>query len=215
MGNASTFHYSLGEEIANAITHGIAILLSIAGLAVLVGFACANGAGAKTVTAVSIYGLSMFLLYTASTLYHSIPISRAKRILQNLDHSMIYVLIAGSYTPFCLIPLFHHNGLWILIAEWSMAAFGIVFQRQLLKRSDWINCLIYLIMGWLIVIDVSPMLENSSSATLWFLVSGGLAYSLGIIFYVWEKLPYNHAIWHLFVLAGTVLQFFAVLQYVV
>ena len=192
---ASDACYSLGEEIANAVTHGVAALLSIAGLCVLVAFAANYSGSAKVVTAVSIFGASMVLLYTASTLYHAIPNINAKRVLQILDHAMIYVLIAGSYTPFCLITLKGWVGIALCIAVWTIAVVGVSLQKILLKRSDWINCVLYLAMGWLVVLAFDPL--------------------VGVIFYIWEKLPYGHAIWHVFVFLGTALQFFSVLLYVI
>ncbi|MDO4936359.1 MAG: hemolysin III family protein, partial [Sutterellaceae bacterium] len=212
---AATANYSVGEEIANAVTHGVAALLSVAGLAVLVAFAVVYSGSAKVVTAVSVFGASMIFLYTASTLYHAIPNPRAKKVLQVLDHSMIYVLIAGSYTPFCLITLSGATGIALCVVVWLLATIGISLQGVLLKKSDWINCLLYLTMGWLEVFVIEPVTENLQTAGLWLLVGGGLAYSLGVIFYIWEKLPYSHAIWHAFVFAGTALQFFSILLYVI
>ena len=212
---AATANYSVGEEIANAVTHGVAALLSIAGLAVLVAFAVVYSGSAKVVAAVSVFGASMIFLYTASTLYHAIPNPRAKKVLQVLDHSMIYVLIAGSYTRFCLITLKGATGIALCVVVWLLAIIGISLQGVLLKKSDWINCLLYLTMGWLVVFVIEPVTENLQTTGLWLLVAGGLAYSLGVIFYIWEKLPYGHAIWHAFVFAGTALQFFSVLLYVI
>lgn len=212
---AAAANYTVGEEIANAVTHGVAALLSIAGLAVLVAFAVVYSGSAKVVAAVSVFGASMIFLYTASTLYHAIPNPRAKKVLQVLDHSMIYVLIAGSYTPFCLITLKGATGIALFVVIWLLAVVGISLQGILLKKSDWINCLLYLIMGWLVVFVIEPVTENLKTPGLWLLVAGGIAYSLGVIFYIWEKLPYSHAVWHTFVFAGTVLQFFSVLLYVI
>lgn len=214
-GLACSANYTAGEEIANAVTHGLAALMSIAGLAVLVGFAVAFSGLPRVIVGVSVFGASMIFLYTASTLYHAIPNKRAKKVLQVLDHSMIYVLIAGSYTPFCLITL---NGLigWILLgAVWSIAIAGVSLQHILMKSSDWINCLLYLAMGWLAIFVIEPLMEQLGTGGLWLLVGGGLAYSLGVIFYIWERLPYSHAIWHVFVFVGTALQFFSILLYVI
>ena len=183
--------YSLGEEIANAVTHGLAVLLSIAGLVL------------------------MIILYTVSTLYHAIPNLRAKRVLQVLDHSAIYILIAGSYTPFCLITLGGTTGIVLCSVVWTIALFGACFQPLLLRAADWLNCVLYLALGWCIVFVAEPLIESLPTGGLWLLAAGGITYSLGIIFYLWEKLPYNHAVWHVFVLAGTMLQFFAVLFYVI
>lgn len=212
---ASEASYTLGEEIANAVTHGIAALLSVAGLAVLVAFAAARHCSAGVIAAVSVFGASMIFLYTASTLYHSIPNKKAKHVFQILDHSMIYVLIAGSYTPFCLITLKGITGICLCAAVWLIAILGVSLQHLLLKKSDWVNCVLYLVMGWLVIVVLDPLLESLSTGGLWLLVAGGVVYSVGVLFYVWEKLPYSHAIWHVFVFAGTVLQFFSVLLYVI
>lgn len=207
--------YSRGEEIANAVTHGVAALMSIAGLAILVGFAVAYSGSPTVITAVSVFGASMIFLYVASTLYHAIPNPKAKQILQRLDHSMIFVLIAGSYTPFCLVTLKGMTGIGLCIAVWSIAIVGIALQGILIKQSKWLNSLLYLAMGWLVLLVIEPLIESLPNTGLWLLTAGGLSYSLGVIFYIWKTLPYSHAIWHLFVFAGTVLQFLAVLLYVI
>lgn len=212
---AGAAQYSVGEEIANSVTHGVAALLSVAGLAVLVAFAVLYSGSAKVVTAVSIFGASMVFLYTASTLYHSIPHPRAKKVLQYLDHSMIYVLIAGSYTPFCLITLQGYTGIALLCAVWLIATAGICLQSVLLHKADWINCLLYLSMGWLAVFVIDPLVSTLDSRGLALLVAGGLAYTVGVFFYIFERIPFSHAIWHTFVFAGTTLQFFSVLFYVI
>ena len=212
---AATANYTIGEEIANAVTHGVAALLSIAGLCVLVAFAASYSGSALVVTAVAIFGASMVCLYTASTLYHAIPNIRAKKVLQVLDHAMIYILIAGSYTPFCLVTLKGWVGITLCCAVWAIAIAGVSLQKILLKRSDWINCLLYLVMGWLVVLAIDPLISALPEGGLWLLVLGGVAYSVGVIFYIWEKLPYGHAVWHVFVFLGTVLQFFSVLLYVI
>lgn len=212
---AGVAQYTVGEEIANAVTHGVAALLSIAGLAVLVVFAVLYSGSPKVVAAVSIFGASMVFLYTASTLYHSIPNPRAKKVLQYLDHSMIYVLIAGSYTPFCLITLQGYTGIALLCAVWLIAIAGISLQAVLLHKADWINCLLYLSMGWLAVFVIDPLVSTLDSTGLALLVAGGLAYTVGVVFYIFERIPFSHAIWHTFVFAGTTLQFFSVLFYVI
>lgn len=212
---AGVAQYTVGEEIANAVTHGVAALLSIAGLAVLVAFAVLYSGSPKVVAAVSIFGASMVFLYTASTLYHSIPNPRAKKVLQYLDHSMIYILIAGSYTPFCLITLQGYTGIALLCAVWLIAIAGISLQAILLHKADWINCLLYLSMGWLAVFVIDPLVSTLDSTGLALLVAGGLAYTVGVVFYIFERIPFSHAIWHTFVFAGTTLQFFCVLFYVI
>lgn len=212
---AGVAQYTVGEEIANAVTHGVAALLSIAGLAVLVAFAVLYSGSPKVVAAVSIFGASMVFLYTASTLYHSIPNPRAKKVLQYLDHSMIYVLIAGSYTPFCLITLQGYTGIALLCAVWLIAIAGISLQAVLLHKADWINCLLYLSMGWLAVFVIDPLVSTLDSTGLALLVAGGLAYTVGVVFYIFERIPFSHTIWHTFVFTGTTLQFFSVLFYVI
>jgi hemolysin III len=128
---------------------------------------------------------------------------------------MIYVLIAGSYTPFCLITLKGVTGICLCAAVWLIAILGVSLQHLLLKKSDWVNCVLYLVMGWLVIVVLDPLLESLSTGGLWLLVAGGIVYSVGVLFYIWEKLPYSHAIWHVFVFAGTALQFFSVLLYVI
>ena len=207
-------HYTKGEEIANSITHGVGIILAIAGLAVMTAFASLFGS-AWHIVSCSIYGATQILLYTASTLYHSIPLPRAKAILRHVDHAAIFVFIAGTYTPFTLVNL---RGVWgwsIFAVVWAVAIIGISLQSRLIRQKAFITVLPYLAMGWIVVIGVKPMLQNVAPGGLALLVAGGLAYSLGCIFYVWQRVPYNHAIWHLFVLAGSAFHYFAVLFYVI
>ena len=201
--------YSVAEEIANAVTHGIAALLSVVGLIAML-YVTVGSSDAVTITAAAVFGGSMIFLYTASTLYHAIPNLKAKRILQMLDHSAIYVMIAGSYTPFCLVTLEGMTGTILCIAVWTIAIAGVILQPILLKRAEWLNCLLYLLLGWCVVLVMKPLIAALPMAGLWLLASGGVVYSLGVIFYLWDRIPYNHAIWHLFVLGGTALQFFSV-----
>ncbi|MFZ5809603.1 MAG: PAQR family membrane homeostasis protein TrhA [Chloroflexota bacterium] len=206
--------YSRGEELANSITHGIAVALSIAGLAVLTAFASLFG-NVWHIVSVSIYGATQILLYTASTLYHSIPLPRAKAFLRRLDHSAIFLLIAGTYTPFSLVNLRGAWGWSILAVVWGLAVAGIAMQGILIRQKSYLNALIYIAMGWVVVIGIKPLLESVALGGLLLLFAGGLAYSLGAIFYVWKRIPYNHAIWHGFVMAGSAFHYFAVLFYVI
>lgn len=206
--------YSKAEEIANAVTHGIAALLSLVGLGVLVYCAAVGSGRAGVIAAAAVFGTAMVFLYTASTLYHAVPNWRAKRILQMLDHGAIYVMIAGSYTPFCLITLRGTTGTVLCAAVWTIAVLGAVLQPVLLRRAEWLNCLLYLLLGWCVVLVMKPLAAALPAAGLWLLAGGGVVYSLGVVFYLWDRIPFNHAIWHLFVLGGTVLQFFSVLFYV-
>lgn len=206
--------YSLGEEIAHAVTHGIGALLSIAGLAVLVSFSVLYG-DAWHIVSSSIYGFTLIVLYSASTLYHAIPAPDIKRILQKVDHAAIYLLIAGTYTPFTLINLRGPWGWSLFGIVWSIAIFGIIVELVLPRRLEWLSLSLYLGMGWAIMVAIVPMLENVDTGGLVLLLLGGLCYSLGVIFYVRKQMPYHHAIWHVFVLAGSILHFFAVLYYVI
>ncbi len=207
--------YSLGEEIANAVTHGIATALAIAGLVVLVVEAVSVSGTALVVTSAAVFGAAMVLLYLASTLYHAIPGRRAKRWLQMFDHGAIYLLIAGSYTPFCLVTLGGPTGMVLFGFVWAVSLAGMILQPVLLKRAEWLNCVLYLGLGWAVVWVFPTLIDSLPSGGLWLLAGGGAAYSLGVIFYLWDRLPFNHAVWHLFVLAGTTLQFFSVLLYVI
>lgn len=215
MSESTVVYYSPREEIANAVTHGFATIASIAGLVLLIAFALKFSGDTVLVTSVTIFGASMILLYLASTLYHAISHPQAKQVLQLLDHAMIFVLIAGSYTPFCLVTLEGIVGYVLCAAVWTIAIIGVAMQSFLLKKSDWISCALYLTMGWLVVFAIKPLIMSLPLGGLILLAAGGVAYSLGVIFYLCERIPYNHAIWHVFVFAGTVLQFLAVLLYVI
>jgi hemolysin III len=208
-----TARYSLGEEIANSVTHGIGGLLAIGGLAVLTTFAALRG-NAWHVVACTIYGATLVLLYTTSTFYHSLANPRAKAVFRVLDHSAIFLLIAGTYTPFTLVNLRGGWGWSLFGVIWGLAALGIVFQIGLLRRPV-ISVLLYVAMGWVVLIAMKPLLGAIAPGGLVLLVAGGLAYTVGTVFYSWRSLPYGHALWHLFVLAGSALHFFAVLFYVV
>lgn len=206
--------YTKAEEIMNAVTHGIGIALSIAGLVILVVFAALYGDAWKVVAS-SIYGASMIVLYTASTLYHSFSKTKAAKKLNMFDHISIYYLIAGSYTPFMLVNLRGAWGWSIFGVIWACAITGTILKIIYGHNFRKVSTIIYLAMGWMILIAIYPFVKNVELGGVIYLALGGLAYSFGVIFYKWKSLPFNHAIWHLFVLAGTILQFFAVLFYVV
>lgn len=208
------YEYSLGEEIANGITHGIGILLGVAGLVILVAFAALYG-DAWHITACSIFGATLIMMYSASTLYHSIQNPRIKRALRVFDHVSIYFLIAGTYTPFALVNLREDWG-WVLFGViWGLAIIGSVFKLFFTGRFDLVSTAAYVLMGWAALFAIRPMIDNVEFGGMALIVAGGLAYTLGVVFYVWERLPYNHAIWHLFVLAGSIFHYFAVLFYVI
>lgn len=206
--------YSLGEEIANSITHGIGTLLALAGLIVLVSTAAHHG-NVWHIVGSSIFGATMILLYLASTLYHSIPAQGVKKVLRRLDHVAIYLLIAGTYTPFLLVNLRGPWGWSLFALVWAVALTGIVLKVTPLGYKRGLSLTLYLVLGWIILIAVKPLLDHLEPGGIRLLVAGGLAYTSGVAFYTWRRLPYNHAIWHLFVLTGTCLHFFAVLFYVI
>lgn len=206
--------YSIGEEIANSITHGVGIIFSIAGLGVLTAFASMFG-NVWHIVSCSVFGATLILMYTASTLYHSIQIPRAKTVLRILDHSTIFLLIAGTYTPFTLVSLRGTWGWSLFGVIWGLAVLGIIFQVTLLRRWVVASIVLYIAMGWAVVVAVNPLLTAVSPKGLALLLAGGLFYTLGIGFYVWRSLPYHHAVWHVFVLAGSVSHFFSILFYVI
>ncbi|MBA8884731.1 PAQR family membrane homeostasis protein TrhA [Dokdonella fugitiva] len=204
--------YSGSEEIASSLIHGIGIVLSIAGLAALVAFAARDGE-ARHVASVSVYGASLILLYTASTLYHGIPSPRAKPVLRTLDHAAIFLLIAGTYTPFTLISLEGAWGWSLFVLVWLLAFAGIGLELAGVKNRK-VMAALYVCLGWIGLVAIKPLLASIAAPGLWLLFGGGAAYTLGVPFYLSRRLPYSHALWHLFVLLGSVLQFFAVLFYV-
>ncbi|MBW1678944.1 MAG: hemolysin III family protein [Deltaproteobacteria bacterium] len=210
----STSRYSFGEEIANSISHGTGIVLAIAGLAVLTTFASIFGT-VWHVVGCSIYGSTLVLLYTASTLYHSIQQPRAKAVLRILDHSGIFLLIAGTYTPFMLVNLRGPWGWSLFGMIWGLAVVGIILQTTLLRHSSIASVVLYVTMGWAVVVAIKPLLATVAAGGLMLLVVGGLAYTFGIAFFAWRRLPFHHSIWHLFVLVGSITHFFAILFYVV
>ncbi|MBT4484417.1 MAG: hemolysin III family protein [Candidatus Latescibacteria bacterium] len=205
--------YTIGEEIANSIIHGIGFGLSVAGLVILVVFA-AFGGDTWRIVSFSIYGSSLISLYLASTLYHSFQGPRVKRVLRIIDHSSIFFLIAGTYTPFMLVSLRGTMG-WIIFGViWGLALVGIIFKAFFVHKFRILSTLVYLSMGWLCIMVLPDMLANIPRGGIIFLVIGGAFYSFGIIFYVWRTLPFNHAVWHIFVLGGSIFHYFAVLLYV-
>ena len=205
---------SLAEEIANAVTHGVGAALSIACLVVMILVAAGKGGG-LAITAVAIFGASLILLYLTSTLYHAIAHRKTKRVLHVLDHCMIFLLIAGTYTPVALLaPLDGPD--WLLFSiVWALAVTGIFVRIAGGGRYRKIKMALYLIMGWLVIAWSGPMVESLGSGGTGLILAGGIAYTAGIAFYVWDSLPFNHAVWHLFVMAGSAAHFFAVAYYVV
>ena len=206
--------YSIREEIANSITHGIGIILAIIALGVLVAFAYIYG-NTWHIISVSVYGVTLILLYTASTLYHSTQHPPTKNIFQILDHAAIYILIAGTYTPFTLVNLRGPWGWSLFAVVWCLAIIGTVIQFNQMMRWRVVSLILYVGMGWTILVAIKPLITSVATGGIILLVLGGLAYTSGILFYSWKKLKFHHAVWHLFVLAGSTLHFFAVLFYVI
>ncbi|TLM65829.1 MAG: hemolysin III family protein [Actinobacteria bacterium] len=205
--------YRLGEEIANSVTHGVGIAGAIAALVALTVFATRAHDGFKLAGAI-VFGISLVVEYSASTLYHALP-GRAKHVLKILDHAGIYVLIAGSYTPFTLVTIREHGGWWLFGAIWGFAVLGIAFEAFWTYRPGWVSAVIYLGMGWAVIFTMKPLLAALAAAGLWLLVAGGVAYTAGTPFYVFKRVPYFHMVWHLWVIAGSALHVLAVLLYVV
>ena len=206
--------YSVTEEVANSISHGLGMVFGIVGLVLLLMQAVSHGADALSITSLSIYGASMILLYLASTLYHAIPFERAKRALKTFDHCAIYLLIAGTYTPFLLITLRTPLAITLMAVIWAIALIGIVLKIAFVYRFKRLSLATYLTMGWLSLIAIYPLAMTLATGGLVLLAAGGIVYSIGVVFYVNKRIPYNHAIWHLFVLGGTVLHFLAIYFYV-
>lgn len=209
---ASVRIFSLGEEIAHSITHGVGAALSIAGLTLLVFLAARYGTPIQVVS-FSIFGGSLTLLYLASTLYHGIQHPRAKHIFKILDHASIYLLIAGTYTPFLLVGLRGRWG-WIFLAIiWGLALLGVAFKAFFINRFQRASVLGYVLMGWLSVVMLDKLLANIPTGGLIWIAAGGAFYTVGVIFYALQKIPYMHVVWHFFVLGGSLCHYLAVLLY--
>ncbi|MCD6354920.1 MAG: hemolysin III family protein [Prolixibacteraceae bacterium] len=201
---------SIGEEIFNSITHGIGTLLSIAALVVLIIFAATKG-NVWHVVSFTIFGSTLVLLYLSSTLYHSFPNGKVKNIFVRFDHAAIFLLIAGTYTPFVLTVLRGTLGWTFFGIIWALAIGGVVIRSIYLTSFRKLMVGIYLAMGWMFIFAIVPMIHHLSGISIVFLFIGAGCYSLGVVFYVWRNLKYGHGIWHLFVLAGSVMHFFSVI----
>jgi hemolysin III len=208
-----TADYTLAEELAHAISHGAGVILSVAGLSWML-YVSIAAADPWRIVASLIYGLSLIALFLASTLYHAWPRSPRKRLFKLLDHCAIYLLIAGSYTPFLLVAMRTDTG-WLLFgAIWTLATAGILKKLWFRDRYPKISLFSYLLMGWLVVVAAPQVAAAVGADAMTWIVVGGLSYTIGVIFYVARRMPYNHAIWHLFVLAGGICHFLAVIWYV-
>ncbi len=211
--NAAPSSYTPREELANAITHGLGIALSIAGLVSLVVMASLHG-DVWSVTSSAIFGASLIVLYTASTLYHSLRGEALKRLLRKFDHAAIFLLIAGTYTPFLLVSLRGAWGWSLFGVIWGLALTGITMKFWFTGRFSVLSTAIYIAMGWLVMIALRPMLHAVPAGGMWLLLAGGLCYTGGTAFYGWKSLPYHHAVWHFWVLAGSACHWAAVFFYI-
>jgi hemolysin III len=202
------------EELANSITHGIGLVLSVAGFAVLLVFAILRG-GALQIASCAVYGSTLVCVYAASTLYHALPSPRMKRALKILDHCAIYLLIAGTYTPFTLVTLRGGWGWSLFAIVWALAMAGIVFKVWFIDHFPILSTVLYLAMGWIAVVAIKPLLSSIPAHGLYWLVAGGVLYSIGVAFFAARRLRFGHAIWHVFVIAGSACHYVAVLFYVI
>ena len=201
------------EEVLNATTHGIGAFFAVIGLAFLLVTAYHSN-NIWQLISFFIYGMSLVLLYLASTLYHSFSSERLKYIFKIIDHSAIYLLIAGTYTPFALVTLGGQLGWNVFVLVWGIAAAGIIFQIFFVKRFKAFSTICYVLMGWLAIFIIQPLAAALPAAGLYWLIGGGLFYTVGAVFYLYHRMPYNHAVWHLFVLAGSISHYIGILFYI-
>ncbi|WP_438481755.1 PAQR family membrane homeostasis protein TrhA [Oleiharenicola lentus] len=206
--------YSPREELANSVTHGLGIALSVAGLVLMVVFSARFG-DAWQVTSSAIFGATLVMLYTSSTLYHSFRGEGTRRLMRKFDHAAIFLLIAGTYTPFVLVTIRGPWGWSLFGAVWGLAVVGVTMKFWLAGRFKLLSTLLYVAMGWMILIAIKPLFHALSGGGMALLVAGGLCYTGGAVFYLWKRLPFNHAIWHLWVMAGSACHWAAVFFYVV
>jgi hemolysin III len=205
--------YSPGEEIAHVATHGLGLALSVVGLVVLV--AAGRRADGWTFVSTAVYGASLVVLYAGSTLYHSVRTPRWRRLAQVVDHASIYLLIAGTYTPFTLVTLRGPWGWTLFGLVWCLAVFGVAREAWWEGGPKWLSLALYLVMGWVMVVAVKPLLHRLPSGGVWLLLAGGLCYTVGTVFYGLKRIRYAHAVWHVFVVAGSACHFLAVVLYVI
>lgn len=205
--------YTLGEEIFNSVSHGIGVLLSVAALVIMIIFAVIYSDGYGLAGAL-VYGISLILLYSMSMVYHIVQNQRAKKILRVFDHCSIFILIAGTYTPYLLGPLRGKLGWTIFAIIWGVTVIGVILNAVSLEKFKRLSLVCYVLMGWGIVLSIKPLAQNLAMPGIALLVAGGLVYTIGVIFYVLKKYRYMHSVWHLFVLAGSVCHYFSILLYV-
>lgn len=214
MDTAILKRYTVKEEILNSVTHGIGAIFALGGTVAMAVLAVVNHSNMALVNAL-VYGISLILLYTMSTVYHAVTNPKAKSILRIFDHASIFLLIAGSYTPFCLIALNGNpHGKMVAFAVWACAIIGVILNAIDLKKTEKLGIILYVIMGWSVVAVLRDIVSALSGPAFWLLLAGGLCYTFGIIFYAMKKVRYMHGIWHVFVLAGSVLHFLCISIYI-
>ena len=206
--------YTIGEEIANSVTHGLGALLAIAACVVLIVFASIKG-GALRVVSASIYGSSLIIMFTMSTLYHALTNEKAKNVFRIFDHTSIFLLIAGTYTPFTLITLKGKLGWTVFGIVWSISVVGIILNAISIEKFKRFSMVLYIAMGWCVLFIASKLIQQIDINGLLFLLIGGILYTVGVIFYKLKKIHYMHSIWHLFVLAGAIMHYFCIQLYVI
>ena len=204
---------SLREEIANSVSHGVGLAFGVIALPILVVLACVRGTSWHIVSC-SIYGSTLVILYLSSTLYHALQSPKAKKIFKTIDHCSIYLLIAGSYTPFTLVNLRGGWGWSLFGIIWGLAVFGILFKIFHTGKYEFVSTMVYLAMGWLVIVAIKPLFLSLSLTGFGWVLAGGLSYSFGVIFYAFDRISFFHAVWHLFVLGGSICHFFAVVYHV-
>lgn len=205
--------YTVGEEVFNSVSHGVGALLAVVGASVIITLAACFG-DVVVVLSCIVYGLSLVVLYTMSTLYHAFPFEKVKKIFRIFDHTSIFILIAGSYTPFCLLALRDNpKGVWVAAVVWLCAVAGIIMNAVSLEKTEKLSLVLYVIMGWAVIVVIKDIVAALSGPAFWLLLAGGLSYTGGLVFYK-LKFRYMHSIWHLFVLAGSVLHYLCIVIYV-
>ncbi|MAD74601.1 MAG: hemolysin III [Rheinheimera sp.] len=208
----SVSRYTPLEEYLHALSHAVGAVLGLIGLVLMLRLSLSDGDNWQLASAI-VYGSSIILLYSSSALYHSIHSPQIKYRLRQLDHAAIFILIAGTYTPFTLISLRHDWGLILCAIIWTIALVGVVLELATGLKYKKLSLALYLGLGWIVVVAIKPMLANVPTEAMWLLLAGGLAYSGGVLFYIWRSLYLHHMLWHLFVLAGSILHFLAVYWY--
>lgn len=202
------------EALANSMTHALGVILSMTALILMTYQSKLQNNDLKIFVSV-LYGSTLIIMYSSSTIYHLFRNPRLRHYMRIMDHSSIYLLIAGTYTPLVLISLHGKLGLTLFIIIWSIAVFGVIFKLFFVHRFEIVSTILYLAMGWLAIVAIEPIIKALPGAAIAWIVAGGLSYSIGVIFYLWKKLPFSHTIWHLFVLAGSLCHFIAVFFYII